>query len=506
MSIVKRTYSIHGEKSFEIYIFMCSDNTPLFKAKDAAEAVGFRDTDDAIRKHVDDEDKITWCKIPAIRRGLVTPSNWHPKTIFINESGLYSLMLATKKPEAKVFKRWVTSEILPSIHKTGGYNIHDRNGTSVAEYDKKLADGQMELMKAQLLVANLQTQLSNHGAEITQTVAKYDARIAELQLENEKVVSKYDARIAESQLENEKTISALKSEHQREIAALKEHEFKLHLALRDMMGNANNATAQFFANALLANDNIAENDELRSKITNMRDRVSPALHNRPDKREVVSVHEYVNSALQTVIRCTRSQRKEMDNLDNIRKRYAQLPIGVSPPSKRYRWLAKALKVSEMECANAVTVWNRVRADNPHLFYGLPYVNKCKTEMIPLTEAQLRAKYAEDVRMCERNLKSCAYAIAEFEALGLADADDCVRKCLVDPARASTLVRDALERVVRDLERETEVVGEPVRRDNASERYTAEQLRNCVQNYGNYCINNVFNINFFAGASPAAISQ
>ncbi|AXN77332.1 bro17 [Heliothis virescens ascovirus 3i] len=506
-TLTKRSYSI-GKKSCELWIVEIprdgKDAMFMVSAHGVAELMGYNKPRNAVNRHVRRKWIKSWGEIERalIQGPLDVPNNWHPHTVFISEPGVYALIMRSKLPEAEDFQEWLFEEVLPSIRRTGGYNIPNRNGTTVAEYDKKLADGQMELMKAQLLVANLQTQLSNHGAEITQTVAKYDARIAELQLENEKVVSKYDGRIADLQLEIEKN----NTKHQKEIAALKEHEFKLHLALRDMIGNANNATAQFFANALLANDNIAENDELRSKITNMRDRVSPALPNRPDKREVVSIHEYVNSALQTVIRCTRSQRKEMDNLDNIRKRYAQLPIGVSPPSKRYRWLAKALKVSEMECANAVTVWNRVRADNPHLFYGLPYVNKCKTEMIPLTEAQLRAKYAEDVHMRERNLKSCAYAIAEFEALGLADADDCVRKCLVDPAQASTLVRDALERVVRDLERETEVVGEPVRRDNASERYTAEQLRNCVQNYGNYCINNVFNINFFAGAAPAAILQ
>ncbi|ABO37334.1 Bro17 [Heliothis virescens ascovirus 3e] len=500
-NLTKCSYSI-GRKCCDLWIVEISreDKEPLamVSGHGIAELLGYKQPDKAVRDHISMKHKQNWSQIKARLKqpGLDLPANWQPNTVFITEPAIYKLCTKSTLPEAEEFQDWIYEEVLPTIRRTGGYNIHDRNGTSVAEYDKKLADGQNELTKTQLSVANLETQ-----------VAKYDARIAELQLENEKVVSKYDARIAGLQLENEKTISALKSEHQKEIAALKEHEFKLHLALRDMMGNANNATAQFFANALLANDNIAENDELRSKITNMRDRVSPALHNRPDKREVVSVHEYENSALQTVIRCTRSQRKEMDNLDNIRKRYAQLPIGVSPPSKRYRWLAKALKVSEMECANAVTVWNRVRADNPHLFYGLPYVNKCKTEMIPLTEVQLRAKYAEDVHMRERSLKSCAYAIAEFESLGLADADDCVRKCLVDPAQASTLVRDALERVVRDLERETEVVGEPVRRDNASERYTAEQLRNCVQNYGNYCINNVFNINFFAGAAPpAAILQ
>ncbi|BBB16630.1 Bro20 [Heliothis virescens ascovirus 3j] len=438
------------------------------------------------QKHVRVKHRKTWEEIKGAskRCPLDVPSNWQPNTVFITEPGIYALCDRSRLPEAEEFQDWIYEEVLPSIRRTGGYNIRDRNGTTIAEYDKKLADAQMELMKSQLLVANLQTQLSNHGIEMTQTVAKYDARIAELQLENEKNNTR----------------------HEKEIAVLKEHEFKLHLALKDMIGNANNATAQFFANALLADDNIAENEQLRTKLGNVRDRVSPDLPNRPDKQEVLMLNEYENAALQTVIRSTRTQRKEVDNLEKIRERYALLPVGTPPPSKRYRWVAKARKVFEYECANAVTVWNRVRADNPHLFYGLPYVNNCKTEMIPLTESQLRAKYADDVRMCERNLKSCAHSIAEFEALGLADADDCVRKCLVDPARASTLVRDALERVVRDLERETEVVGEPVRRDNASERYTAEQLRNCVQNYGNYCINNVFNINFFAGAAPAAILQ
>ncbi|AJP09120.1 anti-repressor Ant [Heliothis virescens ascovirus 3f] len=485
----KRSYSI-GTKSCDVWIVEIprENKEPLVmvSAHGIAELLGYKQPDKAVRNHISMKHKQNWSQIKTrlSEPGLEIPPNWHPHTVFITEPAIYKLCTKSTLPEAEEFQDWIYEKVLPSIRKTGGYNVRDRNGTSVAEYDKKLADGQMELMKAQLLVANLQTQLSNHGAEITQTVAKYDGRIAELQLENEKVMS------------------ALKSEHQREIAVLKEHEFKLHLALRDMIGNANNATAQFFANALLADDNIAENEQLRTKLGNVRDRVSPDLPNRPDKQEVLMLNEYENAALQTVIRSTRTQRKEIENLEKIRERYALLPAGTPPPSKRYRWVAKARKVFEFECANAVTVWNRVRADNPHLFYGLPYVNNCKTEMVPLTEPQLRAKYADDVRMCERNLKSCAHSIAEFEALGLLDAEDCVRRCLVDPTKSSSLIKEAVERVVRNLERETEVASEPVRRENASERYTAEQLRNCVQNYGNYCINNVFNINFFAGAAPA----
>lgn len=87
---------------------------PWFVGKDVAEILGYSDTAQAVRKHIDNEDK-----------GVVemtTPGGKQPVTI-INESGLYSLILSSKLPTAKEFKHWVTSEVLPSIHKTGEYKI-----------------------------------------------------------------------------------------------------------------------------------------------------------------------------------------------------------------------------------------------------------------------------------------------------------------------------------------------------------------------------------------------
>ena len=85
-----------------------------FVGKDVAEALGYSNTRDALSKHVDDEDKTT----VAIRD---TGSNYKSQAIFINESGLYSLVLSSKLPQARVFKHWVTSVVLPAIRKTGGY-------------------------------------------------------------------------------------------------------------------------------------------------------------------------------------------------------------------------------------------------------------------------------------------------------------------------------------------------------------------------------------------------
>ena len=80
--------------------------------KDVAERLGYKDTSDALKKHVDEEDKLT-------RR--FADSGQNREMYVINESGLYSLVLGSKLPNAKKFKRWVTSEVIPAIRKHGGY-------------------------------------------------------------------------------------------------------------------------------------------------------------------------------------------------------------------------------------------------------------------------------------------------------------------------------------------------------------------------------------------------
>lgn len=90
------------------------DGEPWFVGKDVASALGYKDTSRAVYDHVDDEDKTSL----VIQQ---SGSNYKATTILINESGLYSLILSSKLPQAKAFKHWVTSEVLPQIRKTGGY-------------------------------------------------------------------------------------------------------------------------------------------------------------------------------------------------------------------------------------------------------------------------------------------------------------------------------------------------------------------------------------------------
>lgn len=85
---------------------------PWFVGKDVADILGYTNTAKAIRDHVDDEDKLT---------ERIVLSGQNREVIVINESGLYSLILSSKLPTARAFKRWVTSEVLPAIRKTGEY-------------------------------------------------------------------------------------------------------------------------------------------------------------------------------------------------------------------------------------------------------------------------------------------------------------------------------------------------------------------------------------------------
>lgn len=93
------------------------NNEPYFVGKDVTEILGYMNHSKALRDHVDDEDKLNNESLSSLgQRG-----GW-----LINESGLYSLILKSKLPKARVFKRWVTSEVLPAIRQHGGYLTPDK--------------------------------------------------------------------------------------------------------------------------------------------------------------------------------------------------------------------------------------------------------------------------------------------------------------------------------------------------------------------------------------------
>ena len=108
---------------------LVKDNETWFVGKDVAEILGYSNTQKAIRDHIDTEDKLT-------ERFVLSGQN--REAVVINESGLYSLVLSSKLPNAKKFKRWVTSEVLPSIRKHGMYATAQTIETMLADPDNAI--------------------------------------------------------------------------------------------------------------------------------------------------------------------------------------------------------------------------------------------------------------------------------------------------------------------------------------------------------------------------------
>lgn len=100
-----RTVTINGE--------------PWFVGRDVALSLGYKDTSDALKKHVDSEDKLTRC---------FADSGQNRQMYIVNESGLYALIFGSKLDSAQRFKHWVTSEVLPAIRRTGGYQMQAPQG------------------------------------------------------------------------------------------------------------------------------------------------------------------------------------------------------------------------------------------------------------------------------------------------------------------------------------------------------------------------------------------
>lgn len=147
------------------------DGEPWFVGKDVAESLGYAKARNAILRHVDDEDK----KYAPIQGSL----GGKQKTVIINESGLYSLILSSKLETAKDFKRWITSVVLPTIRKYGAYatdEILDRVQNNSEEAKKlflllkeeKLRSKGLEIRNNDLTVEN--DRLSKENASLTEMV------------------------------------------------------------------------------------------------------------------------------------------------------------------------------------------------------------------------------------------------------------------------------------------------------------------------------------------------
>ena len=139
------------EQFGEIRTMLDEKGEPWFVGKDVARRLGYINHRKALRDHVDEDDKGG--------SEMDTPGGTQTVTI-INESGLYALILASKLPQAKAFKHWVTSEVLPQIRKTGGYiPLKDKDGRELSDLEimcRAMQIMQKSIEQKEKLIADLQ--------------------------------------------------------------------------------------------------------------------------------------------------------------------------------------------------------------------------------------------------------------------------------------------------------------------------------------------------------------
>lgn len=173
----KNEMQIFQSEEFGKVRIITIDDEPWFVGKDVAEALGYERTADAIRQHVESEDK-------GVGK-IQTPGGIQSMTI-INESGMYALIFESKLESAKRFKHWVTSEILPSIRKHGGYIAGQETMTDeellsrallvadskIKERDRIIARQSAEIEEMKPKVSYLDVILQNKSLVNTTTIAK----------------------------------------------------------------------------------------------------------------------------------------------------------------------------------------------------------------------------------------------------------------------------------------------------------------------------------------------
>nr|DAN07149.1 MAG TPA: repressor domain protein [Caudoviricetes sp.] len=181
-------FNFHGQEVRTLTI----DDEPWFVGKDVADILGYSKARNAIALHVDEED--------ALKQGIPT-SGGTQDMLIINESGLYSLILSSKLPQAKEFKRWVTSEVLPAIRKQGGFIREDLDEDAFIA----LFTGQKKLREQPIHPSYAQSLLKKRKARVVACLGGIDSpayadknfaqsvfRQAEIDFKDHFNISRYD--------------------------------------------------------------------------------------------------------------------------------------------------------------------------------------------------------------------------------------------------------------------------------------------------------------------------
>nr|DAL96607.1 MAG TPA: repressor domain protein [Caudoviricetes sp.] len=143
------------------------ENEAWFVGKDVADALGYTKSRNALTKHVDEDDALKW--------GVTDNLGRLQETTLINESGVYSLIFGSKLESAKRFKKWVTSEVLPTVRKTGGYQVKKMTNDEIVGQALRIEHDRAERLAVELSVTKPKAEMHDVFIEKGQAIGIREA-------------------------------------------------------------------------------------------------------------------------------------------------------------------------------------------------------------------------------------------------------------------------------------------------------------------------------------------
>ncbi|ACH69406.1 bro [Trichoplusia ni granulovirus LBIV-12] len=468
-----------------------SEGQKWFLANPFATILNYARSNKAVATHVSSQNQRLLCDltkhgaddvIRAHHCGALT-SSLHPQTKFINQAGLFELIQGSKTPKAQEFRQWVSSDLLPKLCNTGVYDMQ----TAPVEQ-------QQQMMAVH--------QVTNNGTNAAWSLEDYQKNYKELATKSKVMLLEKDNEImvkTNELMSNKMQTMELQHNYERQIMeyknAIKEmemRELRLQNAVADMQRKMSMTTIEFGVNALLAKDNIEENDELRANIQKVEGRVIPQMSSQPDKEHYTSFYLYSRNGDVYVI-VMRVQLKTADYMEKIQKQLKSNILKRPRDVEKYEWLKYANRIIHEKTPNAISLWNKIKEIFGDICYGFKFESKSMNKFRFCTEQEIREKYRRDTQMCKDDKKHLKVQIDKFKSLGFDSEDDAVQKCWTQIPDATKRLKYMVDKVLKAIQDEVTPKHEAKRYDNVD--YSVDQIVSAVNSYNrNFCNSYIHNLN------------
>ena len=348
MSLQKQTFT-HEDITLSFYAIENVETGDIWMTGSSiAESLGYQDPKRGIYDNVSIINKLPWNTLikrvgstyPSITLPLNLPKNWQPTTMMINEAGLNQLIMRSKLPNAQKFQQWVCADVLPAIRKHGQY------------------------------VPNEIVYASTSALESENEKLKLMLRLNELERENDK--NKYEIQLRDAKIEV--------------------GEYKLAKEMAE--GKAEKVEMLQRCTQVFAKEFADDNAKQLETIANFEGRIVNSTKN-PNYKHAITMYSYKKRDFRTknetvCVKISRAQIAEISKIDSQIKSYQYNQRG----GYSYDWMNTAHKECQVLSPNSIKLWQKVRENHPHMWFGFNIFNSTATNFTVLNYDELIKKYSD----------------------------------------------------------------------------------------------------------------